>query len=145
VSTTANTGVLVRDKQNQKNMLQQVTVSLVWRNLEAYDVLSLSKKEQMWMLINLEQVAAERSAGAPARGPAPQLFVDKYFLFDDYTDRLTKEGDNEVVLGTNNEWDFLEQQKEKSSHWWVEIAFNVYRQQIVQRMQAGKGCLSLIL
>jgi hypothetical protein len=124
VPTTADAGVLIRGKQNTEKMLRQATVSLVWRDLEAHDVFSPAEEEQVRMLLDLERAAAERSAGATARGPTSQLFVDECLLFDDYADRLAGEGEDDDKLGSEDGWDFLARKKEKSSHQGVEMAFD---------------------
>ena len=83
-------------------MLQQVTMLLVWCNLEAHNIFSPAKEEHMQMLLDLEQATAERSAGTTARSLTVQLFVDKRLLFDNYANRLAGEGRDEDMLGTED-------------------------------------------
>ena len=120
---SANVGVLIEGKKNTEKMLNEASLSFVWRDLEAHEIFSPAEQERVQMLLEMERLKA---TFATTDSNNSELLVDECELFEEYEDRLSHqtysdENENDIVGVDRSSWDKL-QKREKSSHEFVEMA-----------------------
>lgn len=131
---SSDVGVLFQGKRNTEGVLQEATLGLVWRDLEAHGVFSPAEEERVQLLKEMERrVSTVTSLKS-------DLLMDECELFDEYEHRLahqtySDENENDM-LGVNRDWDLV-QKREKSSHELVEMTANG---QVPKRIRDGQFC-----
>lgn len=112
-------GVLIRGKKNTEKMLENASLGVVWRDLEAHGIFSPAEEERLALLKDLESLLSSYSSGGKVSDP--ELLMDECLLFDDYEDRLHHREYTDRKDDNRYAFDLLPAKKEKSSHELVEM------------------------
>lgn len=131
---SAEEGVLVQGKKNTERLLEQSTLDLVWRDLEAHGIFSPVELERIKLL---EEITSHVFTVTTSKS---EMLVDECELFDEYEERLahqtySDQNDNDLV-GVKRDWDLLDR-RQKGSHELVEMTTDG---QVPKRIRDGQFC-----
>mmetsp|Transcript_30335 Transcript_30335/g.63175 ORF Transcript_30335/g.63175 Transcript_30335/m.63175 type:complete len:782 (+) Transcript_30335:68-2413(+) len=112
-------GVLIKGKKNTEKMLENASLGIVWRDLEAHGIFSPAEEERLALLKELESLVSSYSSREPVSDP--ELLMDECLLFDDYEDRLHHREYTDRNDDGRYAFDRLPAKKEKSSYELVEM------------------------